>query len=218
MAAFANLRRMDLDSIMKIKLTSRPRQSDQSGFSLVEVMISMFILTTGLLSVLGAFGIAIAANASSQQDMIARQVASEAMESIFTARNSSQLTFAQIQNTPSGIFATGAQPLMCGGPTYGIVGVSGDTSPCYAQSGAECPNSGVECLTEPGPDGILGTADDIILSLNNYTRTISITPLTSTANDLGPTLVQVTVTITYYTSNSHGPKTYVLEEYISSYH
>ncbi len=203
---------------MKSKLPSRSPQSAQSGFSLLEVMISMFILTIGLLSVLGAFGVAISANASSQQDMIARQVASEAMESIFTARNSSQLTFAQIQNVPTGIFAVGAQPLKCGGPTYGIVGVSGDTSSCLTQAGAVCPNGGVECLTEPGPDGIVGTADDVIVSLNNYTRTIAITPLTSTTNDLSSTLVQVTITITYNAVNSPAPKTYVLEEYISSYH
>jgi prepilin-type N-terminal cleavage/methylation domain-containing protein len=209
---------MDLESIMKIKFPSRLPQSGQSGFSLLEVMISMFILTTGLLAVLSVFGVAIAANASSQQDMIARQVASEAMESIFTARNSSQLTFSQIQNVPSGIFAAGAQTLMCGGPTYGIVGVSGDTASCLTRTGAVCPNGGVECLTEPGPDGILGTADDVILSLNNYTRTIAITPLSSVGNDLGPTLIQVVVTVTYNVPNSPAMKTYTLEEYISSYH
>jgi Tfp pilus assembly protein PilV len=198
----------------------RRRQGVEAGFSLVEVMISAVILTIGLVGVLGVFGLAVKANQTSQQDMIARQVASEAMESIFTARNTSQLTFAQINNVANGgIFANGAQSLMCAGPTYGIVGVAGDTASCTTASGAVCPNGGVQCLTEPGPDGIVGTADDVILSLSNYTRTIAITQLTTgTPPTVIPTLVQVTVTITYYVPNSTIAKTYVLEEYISSYH
>ncbi len=183
-------------------------------------MISMIVLAVGLLGVLGVFGLAIAANQASQQDMIARQIASEAMESIFTARNTSQLTFAQINNVANGgIFANGAQSLLCAGPTYGIVGVAGDTASCLTAAGAVCPNGGVQCLTEPGPDGIVGTADDVVLSLSNYTRNISITQLTTgTPPTVIPTLVQVTITITYSVPNSEVPKTYVLEEYISSYH
>ena len=205
---------------MNIKLSSRLHQSAQAGFSLVEVMISMLILTTGLLGVLGVFGLAIAANQSTQQDMIARQLATEAMESIFTARNTSQLTFPQIQNVSNGgIFANGAQPLLCAGPTYGIVGVAGDTSSCLTAAGVVCPNGGVKCLTEPGFDGIVGTADDVTLSLSNYTRNIAITQLTTgSPPTVIPTLVQVTITITYSVPNSPALKNYVLEEYISSYH
>jgi len=204
----------------KLKFGSSNRDTAESGFSLLEVMISMVILTVGALSVLSVFGLAVAANQSSQQDLIARQLASDAMESIFTARNTSQLSFAQIQNAANGgIFANGAQSLLCAGPTYGIVGVAGDTSSCTTSSGAVCPNGGVQCLTEPGPDGIVGTADDVILSLSNYTRTIAITQLTTgTPPTTIPTLEQVTITITYSVPNLSVPKNYVLEEYVSSYH
>ena len=52
-------------------------------------------------------------------------------------------------------------------------------------AGAVCPYAGIECLTEPGPDGIVGTGDDAIVSLENYTRTITITPVvTQTIQDV----------------------------------
>ncbi|MGA2388665.1 MAG: prepilin-type N-terminal cleavage/methylation domain-containing protein [Candidatus Sulfotelmatobacter sp.] len=204
---------------MKTRRAKSLHQRNQFGFSLIEVMISMAVMAVGLLGVLGVFGLAVAANQSSQEDLIARQVASEAMESIFTARNSSQLSFSQINNVGTGgIFASGPQSLLCAGPTYGIVGVSGDTSSCKTATGTTCPNGGVQCLNEPGFDGIVGTADDIILSLSNYTRTIAITPLTDTSGNVIQTLVQVTVTITYSAPNSPALKNYVLTEYISEYH
>ena len=195
------------------------RQPDQSGFSLIEVMISMVILTIGLLAALAALGVTMAANQTSQEDMIARQLASEAMESIFNARNTSQVGFSAIANTtavPPGIFVSGTVPILCAGPD-GIIGTSDDV-PCLTASGAVCPNAGVECLTEPGPDGIIGTADDVILSLNNYTRTIAIAPLLDGSGNPIQTLSSVTITINYTVGNQGHLRSYVLNEYISSYH
>jgi Tfp pilus assembly protein PilV len=204
----------------KLILKKRLCNLSQAGFSLVEVMISAALLTMASLALLSVFGLAIAANQSSQQDLIARQLASDAMESIFTARNTSQLSFSQIQNVSNGgIFADGPQSLLCAGPTYGIIGVAGDTSQCKTATGATCPNGGVQCLNEPGPDGIVGTADDVILSLANYTRTIAITPLTSGSPPTTiQTLVQVTVTITYSVPSYPVPKNYTLVEYVSEYY
>jgi prepilin-type N-terminal cleavage/methylation domain-containing protein len=198
--------------------TGQSTNSRQSGFSLIEVMISMAILTTGLMALLAVLGITMAANQTSQQDLIARQVASELMESIYNARNTSQLGFSEIANTtatPPGIFEPNALPLLCAGPD-GILDTADDTT-CLTAAGNPCPNGGVECLTEPGPDGILGTADDVIISLNNYTRTVAITPVLESGNTV-PTLQQITVTIAYTVPNSGHTKTYVLQEYISQYH
>jgi prepilin-type N-terminal cleavage/methylation domain-containing protein len=194
------------------------RLSKYSGFSLIEVMVSMVILTGGLMALLAALGLTMAANQTSQQDLIARQVASEAMESIFNARDTSQLGFSAINNTgtPPGIFLSGALPLKCAGPD-GIIGTADDTT-CLTAAGVVCPNAGVECLTEPGADGIVGTADDVIVSLNNYTRTILITPLLDGSGNPIQTLVQVTITVNYTVPNSGHTKAYVLEEYISEYH
>jgi len=202
-----------------MKINHAIRRSNQSGFSLIEVLISMVILTVGLLAVLATLGVTMSANQTSQEDMIARQLASEAMESIFNARNTSQLGFASINNTtatPPGLFLPNAQPVMCAGPD-GILDTA-DDAPCLTASGAVCPNAGVECLTEPCADGIMGTADDVIVSLNNYTRTIAITPLNDSSGNVIPTLVQVTITINYTVGNIGHIKSYVLDEYISQYH
>ncbi len=193
------------------------RQSGESGFSLLESVFAMVLLAIGMLWTLAAIGYAVGANQTSQEDMIARQLASEAMESIFNARNTSQLGFSSINNVGVGAGIFIALPLQpkCPGPD-GILGTA-DDAPCLTASGAECPNAGIECLTEPGPDGILGTPDDVIISLANFTRTIAITPLAEGGTTV-PTLVLVTITINYTVPNHGGTKSYVLEEEISSYH
>ena len=70
----------------------------QLGFTLLEVLISMFVLTVGLVSMLGVFATAMAATQTAQQDMIAKQLAQQAMETIYTARETANITWDQIQN------------------------------------------------------------------------------------------------------------------------
>jgi prepilin-type N-terminal cleavage/methylation domain-containing protein len=193
----------------------------ERGFALIEVMIAMVILSVGMCAVLASFGVAITATESAQEDLIARQKALQALESIYTARNSQQIPFSAIQNVSAGgIFAAGALPMLCAGPVYGIVGVQGDTSSCTTASGATCPNGGVECMVLPGPDGILGTADDETLSLNNFTRTIAFNTVNLPASQGGGTnvnLVAVTVTVSY--SKPNWPtRNYVVNGLISNYH
>lgn len=194
-----------------------PRPVLQTGFSLVEVMISIVLMTIGLGALLGALGAALTANQVAQEDMVARQLASEAMEGVYAARNSSQLSFTQINNVSNGgIFTDGALSVKCAGPD-GIVGTADDTS-CLTAAGVVCPNSGVKCLTEAGADGILGTADDVILSLNNYTRQVLIAQLLDVNGNTIPTLRSVTITIQYTVPQSSIPKSYSITEYVSSYH
>jgi prepilin-type N-terminal cleavage/methylation domain-containing protein len=178
----------------------------EAGFTLIEVMVSILVLTVGLVSLLGVFGVAMAATQSSQQDLIAKQLASEAMEGIITARGTSQLSWDQIQNVSSGtngIFLTGAQPIMLPGTVYGVVGTSD--------------NGGAETLKMPGPDGIVGTSDDVILPLTNYTRQIAINSVTDSNGNTDPTLRTVTITVTYKTPQLKTSKNYILNSYISQY-
>ena len=67
-----------------------------------------------------------------------------------------------------------------------------------------CP-AGPECITLPGPDGILGTADDKPLSLANFTRQIQIdTVLEADGVTINPNLKQITVTVSYSTERILG--------------
>lgn len=183
------------------------RSKRQSGFTLIEVMISIGVLTVGLVSLLGVFALALKSTQTAQEDMIAKQLASEAMESIFTARDTGQKGWTDIQNVGAGgIFTDPAsqQPINNAGGD-GIVGTSDDA------------NAGAKVLTLPGPDGVVGDSDDVTLSLANYTRTIAITSVLDSSGNTIPTLRQITITIQYTTSQFKTPKTYVLSGYISAF-
>lgn len=190
---------------MKFAKTTRGSKSNEQGFSLIEVMISMVIMTVGLVSLLGVFGLAMASTQTSQQTAVAKQLANEALEGILTARETNNLTWDQIQNTGGGgIFLSGAQPAYCAG-VDGIIGTADD---------AAC---GLQKLTLPGPDGIYGTADDVTLPLANYTRTIAITPALDSNNNPIPTLNVVTITVTYTPPQSKIAQNYILNTYVSQY-
>ena len=121
----------------------RPRPAKpRAGFSLIEVMISMVILVVGLISMLGVFGIAMAATQTSQENSTAKQLANEAIETLLTARETANVTWDQIQNTGSGgIFLPGFLPIDCPG-VDGIIGTADD---------AAC---GPQIMEQPGPSGV----------------------------------------------------------------
>src|ERR1700733_4379525 len=142
----------------------------QGGFSLIECMISVAILTIGLLSLLGVFGLAMASTQTSQENNTAKQLANEAMEGILTARETANITWTQINNTGSGgIFLPGFQPIYNAG-IDGLIGTADDAA------------SGFQTLELPGPNGIFANncpaaGADTCLSLTNFKRQIQILPV-----------------------------------------
>ncbi len=188
-------------------------RSKQSGFSLIEVMIAIVILGIGIMTIVAAIASTMASTHYAEENLIARQKALEAMESIFTARNTQQITFAAINNIPSGgIFSTGPKPLWYAG-TDGLVNTADDTP--FPANGV-CP-AGPECIPLPGPDGKLGTADDQPMGLTNFTRTITISPVLEVDGvTTNPDLKQIAVTVSY-TGISGGARSYTVNALISSF-
>jgi len=174
--------------------------ADQRGFTLIEALIAIGILAGGLLVLALVLTTGVKKLADAPVDLIAKQKATEAIESVFQARDNHILTWAQIRNVQGGtgadggIFLDGPQPMRTAG-NDGLINTADDGA--------------VEILLLPGPDGLLGTADDQSIQLTQYTREIQI-------RDINTVLRSIVVTVTYKTSTG-GTRTYVLSTYISSY-
>jgi type IV pilus modification protein PilV len=195
-----------LGTNMKSTTNTRVRLKQDAGFTLIEVLISIFILTIGMLALLGVFGIAMSATMTAQEDRIAKELAQDAFESIYTARNTNDIQWTQIENVAAGgtgIFVTGLQPIKQAG-VDAIVGTADDAA------------AAAQFFTLPGPDGIVGTADDINVPLTNFKRQITITDVISGGSTVA-NLRNVNVTIQYTTPQSVLAKQYVLSGYISQY-
>lgn len=182
------------------KTIARKAKPHSRGFTLIEVLVSMVVITVGLISLLAAFGVAMQATNTAREDMVAKQLAQEAMESIVTARETANVPWSAIQNVgPVGaIFITGLQPIRQAGAD-GVIGTADDGA------------APAENMQDPGPDGIIGTADDgPPIPLTKFQRQIVIGPTAT------PDLRTVTITV-QYTTTRNVTRSYILSGMISQY-
>lgn len=159
-------------------------KSNQEGFTYIDVMIGVTILLVGVLALAAAVTTAVVRSREAEQQMIARQLVSSTIESIFSARDIGQLGWDAIGNVGTnpvdgvnkGIFVAGAQV------------VKSDT----------------------GPDNIVGTADDTGTIMPIVTRQITITDLCDpdrpspncpTPGNYAVTMRQVNVIVNYRIGN-----------------
>lgn len=187
-------------------------KSAQGGFTIIETMIAIAVLGIAIVTLIAALASAVASTQTAEENLIARQATLEALESVYTARNTSQISFAQIANFPTGIFTSGSSQLLCPGPD-GLYGTTDDVA-CPATP--PCP-AGPECIVLPGPDGILGTPDDQPMSLSNFTRTIAITGVLNPDGTTNTTLKSVVVTVSYTPPGLSVARSYSVTALISSY-
>jgi Tfp pilus assembly protein PilV len=170
------------------------QHDSQAGFSLVETMIAIGVLTVGTLGLAGVFAAGVQKTVSSPAELLATQKAAAAIESVFSARDSQTLTWAQMRNVSNGgIFLNGPQPIKVEGAD-GVVNTADDGA--------------VETVVLPGRDQLLGTADDTRQTLEGFTREVVIADITAD-------LRKVTVTITY--GSGPGLRSYSLTAYLSAY-
>ena len=166
----------------------------ESGFSLIETMVSMLVLTVGVLGLSQAFISGVQKSSSSPFEVLATQKAAEAIESVFAARDSHTISWALMKNqADGGVFVDVATPMKLSG-SDGIVNTADDGA--------------IESFVFPGPDGYVGTLDDKTLTLDGFTRKIHII-------ELSGFLREITVTITYPANGQ--TKTYEVTALISQY-
>jgi prepilin-type N-terminal cleavage/methylation domain-containing protein len=111
---------------------------DEQGFSLLEMVIAVSLLTTGLLAVASTIGYALLVSNSGRSITNTKLLIVSVLEQMETLRNTETLTFGQIANETE-VDNTGSDWNFIGFPS-GFMPVS----------------------TNPGPDGIFGTGDDLI--------------------------------------------------------
>jgi prepilin-type N-terminal cleavage/methylation domain-containing protein len=167
---------------------------DQSGFSLIETMVAMCVLTIGAVGMASVFMYGMQSTISSPNEVVAAQKAQEAVEGVFSARDSHSITWAQLRNaSKGGIFLDGERDVKIAGAD-GVVNTSDDGP--------------VESVVLPGPDQTIGTGDDKTETLATFKRQIVIT-------DINAVLRSVTVTIKYPAGSM--VRTHTLTTYISAF-
>ncbi|MDH3492386.1 MAG: hypothetical protein OEM82_02465 [Acidobacteriota bacterium] len=157
---------------------NRNRQTDvrtaEAGFSMVEAVIAIFVLTIGLIGTAAALTFALEFGAISKNVTRSKTVIVSMIEEIESLRNSRRLDYKQIANAGS-VDNTDVENTFAGFLS-GFQQVS--LSP-----GPDGVNGTADDLVDPGPDGVFGTGDDFTnpaLVRSGYTRQVTITPISVT--------------------------------------
>jgi type II secretory pathway pseudopilin PulG len=175
------------------------RLGTQSGFTFIDVLMAIAVMTIGMLGLLMTLTMAMVATTQGQQEVVAKQFATSTMESIFSARdiNNPVITsFAVIANntTSGGIFLTGYNPI-------------------YVTT-----NSLGQVVPASGANGVVGTADDGtgtgVTAYPGFMRSITITDISNSSNGT-INLLRIVVSIQYKVNNL--TLTQTMTSYLANY-
>lgn len=154
------------------------RRETEAGFTLLEAICAITILTIGLISTAAAISSALKFSQISKNAGTAKSIVMSTIEQIHSLRDSRRLRFAQIRNQDS------AAPQL---------------NPSDAAfSGFTNKTDFMPVAVFPGDDGVYGTPDDFTAEgqkfVEGYTRNIVI-------DDPVPNFKQITVTVRYPGAN-----------------
>ena len=164
--------------------TKKERREQEAGFSLLEMVVAMLILTIGLLAVASAIGYAMMVSNSGRGITNSKMLIVSMLEQMETLRDTGQLHFNEISNA------------QVAGSSF--TGFPDTFLPVSRMPGPDGIHGTADDLRSPGPNGTYETSgttddfDDPTLARPGYTRQVIITTLPT--NDY---LKKVQVTLRY---------------------
>jgi len=190
---------VQISTLSSLHQSCSTNQSD-CGFSLLEMVVAITLLTIGLLGVASAIGYAIVASNHGRSITNTKLLAVSMLEQMETLRDTNSLTFGQIANVGR-VDDRGAVKVFAGFQP-GFQQVSNNPGPDGIFGTADD-------LIDAGPDGNFGTVDDFVnpnFALIGVTRQVQIT-------DLSAKLKKIQVTVDY--SVTGGTKQLVVTGYLN---
>lgn len=168
-------------SSKRFESTGDGNRKSEAGFSLVEMVVAMLVLTIGLLAVASSIGYALLVSNRGRGVTNAKMLVVSMLEQMETLRDTGQLHFNEISNSQ----VTGSS--FTGFPTTFL--------PVSRTPGPDGVFGTADDLISAGPNGIYGDSDDFTdesLARPGYTRQVIITTLPT--NDY---LKKIQVTLRY---------------------
>ncbi len=159
-------------------------QRQEQGFTLLEMVVAVSLLTGGLLAVASTIGYALMVSNSGRGITNAKLLIVSVLEQMETLRNTQTLTYGQISNE-GGVDDTGAD--------WNFVGFPAEFLPVSNNPGPDGIFGTRDDLIDAGADGQYGTADDFtnpLFARTGVSRQILIT-------ELSPQLKRIEVTLRY---------------------
>ena len=189
-------------------LTNNPQKHPQGGFSLLEMVIAILILTIGLLGVASAISYALTITNRGRSITNTKQLVVSMLEGMETVRNTKRLSFGQIANV--GAVDNSDAPRDSSGNPINFGGFPTGALPVTFNTGPDGLHGTSDDLTDAGPDRIYGTADDFNnpgLAQPGFSRQLTITPLNAN-------LKKIQITLTY--QNNGRTETLIGSSYLNN--
>ena len=171
---------------MSSKFKSK-KSSNEKGFTLVEAVVAILIITIGLIGTAAAITYALQFGTISRNLTKAKLIAVSMIEEVDSLRNTRRLDFNQIANAGA-VDNSGAANTFTGFTT-GFQQIS-------LNPGPDGVNGTADDIKDPGPDGNFGTSDDFdnpAIVRSGYLRQVTI-------SNLSESLKKVEVKVRYFSS------------------